>query len=87
MIRAVLAGMAITSALANASLVSRICEAMIKPDPYQYESSDTAWLKRRVERLQIRSRWGRLTAAEAEELALMRHELESREMFDMKDVQ
>lgn len=63
---------------AHAGIWQRACDALIKSDPYQYESWPTEYLERSIKRLEIREAWNRLDPNGREQLEQMRATLQHR---------
>lgn len=64
---------------AHAGLFKKICGKLIMTDPFQYETSDTEWLVREIERFEIKARWRALDAVDTETLQILKGELRRRQ--------
>jgi hypothetical protein len=75
---------ALISFQANAGFKKWLCERLIMNDPYQYEGSRETWIRKELERLQIRERWGRATEEELSHIEILTNELARRDLYNQR---
>ncbi len=64
---------------AQAGWFSRWCERhLVTDDPFQFESTSIDWIRREVDRLEIKSQWRKLDDKDLRYWALLVNELERR---------